>query len=163
MRFLYAKSFVDSGTNFRVAGYRYSTSGYRTFEEAMDMQALQPSETLHSRRNELRFEVAQQIGDWGSLFASARQQSYWDTRTKDRLVQFGWSGNYKQFGYNVFYNRSVYQDRRATSQLMFTLSIPLGGATPMRSTRCRAIGKAAAPSRLASTAPCWRIAASTTA
>ncbi|WP_413764386.1 fimbria/pilus outer membrane usher protein [Variovorax sp. Varisp41] len=126
LRFLYAKSFVDSGTNFRVAGYRYSTSGYRTFQEAVDMQALSPSERLHSRRNELRFELAQKVGDWGSLFASARQQSYWGTSFKDRLVQVGWSGSYKQFSYSVFYNRSAYQDRRATSQLMFTLSIPLG-------------------------------------
>ena len=31
LRFLYAKSLEQTGTNFRMAGYRYSTSGYRTF------------------------------------------------------------------------------------------------------------------------------------
>lgn len=30
-RFLYSKSF-ESGTDFRLAGYRYSTSGFYTFE-----------------------------------------------------------------------------------------------------------------------------------
>lgn len=126
VRFLYSKSFLDSGTNFRVAGYRYSTSGYRTFQEAVQMQDLQPFEAFNSRRNELRFELSQQIGDKGSVFASARQQSYWGTDAKDRLVQVGYSGNYKQFGYSVFYNQSTSLNRPPLRQLMFTLSIPLG-------------------------------------
>ncbi|WP_219209315.1 fimbria/pilus outer membrane usher protein [Variovorax boronicumulans] len=126
LRFLYSKSFLDSGTNFRVAGYRYSTSGYRTFQEAVQMQDLQPFEAFHSRRNELRFELSQQIGDLGSVFASARQQSYWGTDAKDRLVQVGYSGSYKQFGYSVFYNQTRSLNRPPLRQLMFTLSIPLG-------------------------------------
>lgn len=126
LRFLYSKSFLDAGTNFRVAGYRYSTSGFRTFQEAVQMQDLQPLEAFSSRRNELRFELSQQIGDKGSVFASARQQSYWGTDAKDRLVQVGYSGSYKQFGYSVFYNQTRSLNRPPLRQLMFTLSIPLG-------------------------------------
>jgi len=126
VRFLYSKSFLDLGTNFRVAGYRYSTSGYRTFQEAVQMQDLRPFESFNSRRNEVRFEVSQQIKDWGSVFASARQQSYWGTGAKDRLVQLGYSGNYKQFGYSVFYNHTTSLNRASVRQVMFTLSIPLG-------------------------------------
>ncbi|MGJ7607868.1 fimbria/pilus outer membrane usher protein [Variovorax sp. LT1R20] len=126
VRFLYSKAFLTSGTNFRVAGYRYSTSGYRTFQEAVQMQDLRPLESFNSRRNEVRFDVSQQIGNLGSVFASARQQSYWGTGAKDRLVQVGYSGNYKQFGYSVFYNHSTALNRPATRQIMFTLSIPLG-------------------------------------
>ncbi|WP_283122265.1 fimbria/pilus outer membrane usher protein, partial [Neisseria sp. HMSC066B07] len=40
LRFLYSKAILSSGTNFRVAGYRYSTSGFRTFQEAVQMQDL---------------------------------------------------------------------------------------------------------------------------
>ncbi|MFH0134567.1 fimbria/pilus outer membrane usher protein [Variovorax sp. VaC1] len=126
VRFLYSKAFMDSGTNFRVAGYRYSTSGYRTFAEAVQMQDLQPFESFNSRRNEVRFELSQQIKDWGSVFASARQQSYWGTSAKDRLVQVGYSGNYKQFGYSINYNYTTSLNRPPVRQLMFTLSIPLG-------------------------------------
>ncbi|BEP37725.1 fimbrial biogenesis outer membrane usher protein [Variovorax sp. V59] len=126
LRFLYSKAFLDSGTNFRVAGYRYSTSGYRTFQEAVQMQDLRSFESFHSRRNEVRFELSQQIGDWGSVFASARQQSYWGTSAKDRLLQVGYSGNYKQFGYSVFYNHTTSLNRPASRQLMFMLSVPLG-------------------------------------
>lgn len=126
VRFLYSKSFLASGTNFRVAGYRYSTSGYRTFQEAVQMQDLRSFESFHSRRNEVRFELSQQIGDWGSVFASARQQSYWGTSAKDRLVQVGYSGNYRQFGYSAFYNHTTSLNRAPVRQVMFTLSIPLG-------------------------------------
>jgi len=126
LRFLYSKSFLDTGTSFRVAGYRYSTSGFRTFQEAVQMQGLQPLEAFHSRRNELRFELSQQLGDAGSVHASARQQSYWGTSAQDRLVQVGYSGNHKQFGYSVFYNYSTSLNRAPNRQIMFTLSIPLG-------------------------------------
>jgi outer membrane usher protein len=136
LRFLYSKAFVDSGTNFRVAGYRYSTSGYRTFQEAAQMQGLLLPDNFNSRRNELRFELSQQIGSWGSVFASARQQTYWGTPAKDRLVQIGYSGNYKQFGYSVFYNYSTNNGginsfstgsiRPVSRQLMVMVSIPLG-------------------------------------
>ncbi|MDP9607026.1 UNVERIFIED_ORG: outer membrane usher protein [Variovorax paradoxus] len=126
VRFLYSKAILSSGTNFRVAGYRYSTSGFRTFQEAVQMQDLLPFESFNSRRNEIRFEVSQQIKDWGSVFASARQQSYWGTSAKDRLVQVGYSGNYRQFGYSVYYNYTTSLNRAPVRQLMFTLSIPLG-------------------------------------
>ncbi len=128
LRFLYSKSFLDTGTSFRVAGYRYSTRGYRTFQEAVQMQDLQPLESFHSRRNELRFELSQQLGDSGSVYASARQQSYWGTSAQDRLVQVGYSGNHRQFGYSVFYNHSTSLNRAPNRQVMFTLSIPLGDA-----------------------------------
>ncbi|WP_374122290.1 fimbria/pilus outer membrane usher protein [Variovorax boronicumulans] len=126
VRFLYAKSFLDSGTDFRVAGYRYSTSGYRTFQEAVQMQDLQPFDTFNSRRNELRFELSQRLGDKGAVFASARQQTYWGTDAKDRVVQMGYSGSYKQFGYSVFYNQTRALNRPPVRQLMVMLSIPLG-------------------------------------
>lgn len=126
LRFLYSKAFLTSGTSFRMAGYRYSTSGYRTFQEAVQMRDLLPFESFNSRRNEIRFEVSQLIKGWGSVYASARQQSYWGTSAKDRLVQVGYSGNYKQFGYSVYYNHTTHLDRRPLRQLMFTLSIPLG-------------------------------------
>lgn len=126
LRFLYSKSFIDSGTNFRMAGYRYSTSGYRTFQESVQMQELLLPGSLNSRRSELRFELSQQIGELGSVFATVRRQNYWGTDAKDRLAQVGYSGNYKQFGYSVFYNDSTTLNRPATRQVMFTLSIPLG-------------------------------------
>ena len=126
LRFLYAKSFVDLGTSFRMAGYRYSTSGFRTFPEAVQMQDLQPGTPFNSRRSEIRFDLSQQLFDWGSVFASARQQSYWGTDRSDRLVQLGYSGNYKQLTYSIFYNYSTNLYAPSNRQISVSLSIPLG-------------------------------------
>lgn len=126
VRFLYAKSFIGSGTNFRVAGYRYSTSGFRTFSEAVEMQDFASGTPFTSRRNELRFDISQQLGDWGSVFASARQQSYWGTGRKEQLVQLGYSGSYKQFSYNIFYTQSSNLFGPSNRQVSFSVSIPLG-------------------------------------
>lgn len=128
LRFLYAKSFISSGTNFRVAGYRYSTSGYRTFQEAVQVQDLSSAAPFNNRRNELRLDLSQQIADKGSVFVSARQQSYWGTSATDRLVQVGYSGNYKQFGYSVFYNYSTNLNAPSNRQITVMLTIPLGNS-----------------------------------
>jgi outer membrane usher protein len=127
LRFLYAKAFENYGTTVRMAGYRYSTGGFRTFQEAAQMQDLQAGQNLNSRRNQLRLELAQQLGSkGGTAYASAQQQSYWGTDQKDRLIQIGYSNFYKQLSYSVFYNYSTNLNGPSNRQLMLTLSIPLG-------------------------------------
>jgi outer membrane usher protein len=127
LRFLYAKAFENYGTTVRMAGYRYSTGGFRTFQEAAQMQDLQAGQNLNNRRNQLRLELAQQLGSkGGTAYASAQQQSYWGTDQKDRLIQVGYSNFYKQFSYSVFYNQSSNLNGPSNRQLMLTLSIPLG-------------------------------------
>lgn len=126
VRFLYAKSFDEAGTNFRIAGYRYSTSGYRTFQEATGADEFELGGRMPNRRNELRLDVAQSLGSWGSVYASARQQSYWQTNQKERLIQVGYSGFYRQVSYNVFVNMNTGRDGSNDRQVMLSVSIPLG-------------------------------------
>ncbi|MCP6473443.1 fimbria/pilus outer membrane usher protein, partial [Klebsiella pneumoniae] len=35
LRVRYSKNFLQTGTNFTIAGYRYSTSGFRSLEETL--------------------------------------------------------------------------------------------------------------------------------
>ncbi|MEO6934929.1 MAG: fimbria/pilus outer membrane usher protein [Collimonas sp.] len=127
LRFLYAKSFENYGTSVRMAGYRYSTGGFRTFQEAAQMQDLQTGQVLNNRRSQLQLELAQQLGSkGGTAYASAQQQSYWGTDQKTRLIQVGYSNFYKQLNYSFFYNYSSNIYGPSNRQLMMTLSIPLG-------------------------------------
>ncbi|WP_329956034.1 fimbria/pilus outer membrane usher protein [Collimonas silvisoli] len=127
LRFLYAKVFQDYGTNVRMAGYRYSTGGFRTLQEAARMQDLQFGQVLNNRRNQLQVDISQQLGSHGgAVYASAQQQSYWGIAKKDRLIQVGYSNFYKQLSYSVFYNQSSSLYGPTNRQLMLTLSIPLG-------------------------------------
>ena len=88
-----------------------------------------------NRRNEIRLDVSQPLGNWGSVYVSARQQSYWNSSHTDKLIQLGYSGNYGQVNYNLFYNQYSNQYGPSNRQVMLTLSIPLGktGATAMYS------------------------------
>lgn len=53
-RFLYSKSF-ESGTDFRLAGYRYSTSGFYTFQEATDVRSDADSDyNRYHKRSEIQ-------------------------------------------------------------------------------------------------------------
>jgi outer membrane usher protein len=126
VRFLYAKSFDEVGTNFSLAGYRYSTSGYRTFQEATGIDDFERGYKMPSRRNELRFQVTQSMGSLGSVYASARQQSYWQTNQKERLIQFGYSGFYRRVSYNVFVDMNTGRSGSNDRRVMLSLSIPLG-------------------------------------
>ncbi|WP_211195190.1 fimbria/pilus outer membrane usher protein [Stenotrophomonas maltophilia] len=127
LRFLYAKSLEETGTTFRMAGYRYSTSGYRTFPEAVGMLYAQENGLpFANRRNELRLEVSQSLGRWGTLYGSARQQTYWGSDRKERLIQVGYSGSYQRLTYNLFYNQYSNLYGSANRQVMLTLSLPLG-------------------------------------
>ncbi|AIY42321.1 type 1 fimbriae anchoring protein FimD [Collimonas arenae] len=127
LRFLYAKSFENYGTSVRMAGYRYSTGGFRTFQEAAQMQDLQTGQVLNNRRSQLQLELAQQLGSkGGTAYASAQQQSYWGTDQKTRLIQIGYSNFYKQLNYSIFYNYSSNIYGPSNRQLMATVSIPLG-------------------------------------
>jgi len=128
IRFLYAKSLEESGTNFSLAGYRYSTSGYRTFQESTGIDDFERGSRMPSRRNELRFEVNQSLGSWGSIYATARQQSYWQTNRKERLFQVTYAGSYRQVSYNVMVDTNTGLGSSKNRQIMLSLSIPLGAS-----------------------------------
>ncbi|HEY9270366.1 fimbria/pilus outer membrane usher protein [Achromobacter sp.] len=128
IRFLYAKSLEESGTNFSLAGYRYSTSGYRTFRESTGIDDFERGGRMPSRRNELRFEVNQSLGSWGSIYATARQQSYWQTNQKERLIQVTYAGSYRQVSYNVTVDTNTGLNTSKNRQIMLSLSIPLGAS-----------------------------------
>ncbi len=136
LRLLYAKTLERTDTTFRVAGYRYSTPGFRSFPEAVQMQALESNELpFLDRRSELQVDLSQSMGRWGALFFSARQQRYWGSGGQERFVQLGFSGSYRQLSYNLYYNQYRTPFAAPERQLMLSLSIPLGssGASGMYS------------------------------
>ncbi|WP_162868646.1 fimbria/pilus outer membrane usher protein, partial [Klebsiella pneumoniae] len=75
-RFLYSKSF-NSGTDFRLLGYKYSTSGYYTFQEATDVRSDADSTySQYHKRSQIQGNVTQQLGTWGSVYFNVTQQDY---------------------------------------------------------------------------------------
>ncbi len=122
--FRYGKAFA-SGTTVRFAGYRYSTEGYRSFTEAVWQQ---DDTTRHgiTRRSKLEASMAQSM-DYGSFYLNLSQQNYWGSSRRDRQAQFGFSTQHRGVTYGLYASKSLSDSSGESSQIAFTLSLPLGG------------------------------------
>lgn len=110
----YSKTFSPTDTTLSIAGYRYSTEGFRDLSDVLGVrQAARDGQNWYSDsyRQQSRFEVAvnQGIGQLGNLTLSGSTQDYRDGRGRDNQLQLGWG---KIFGNGVALNLSVTRTRR---------------------------------------------------
>lgn len=118
----YGKSF-QSRTNLRFAGYRYSTEGYRDFDEAV-RQRSRDSAFHGSRRSRLEAAVYQNIGKQSSLSLTLSQEDFWRSDYERRQFQFNFNTHYQGVSYNLFASQSL-SDRNNTSDRLLGLSVSL--------------------------------------
>lgn len=139
VRVLYAKTFTRTNTNFTLAAYRYSTAGYRTFSDHVN--DIDMAGGIQAARNRSRIDLttSQDLGPerkYGSVYVNVSQQTYWNQPGSSRSVSVGYGNNWNRLGYNVSFTQSHdsrYGDTGSNTQMMATLSIPLG--SKMRSPR----------------------------
>ncbi len=126
-RFLYSKSF-NGGTDFRLMGYKYSTSGFYTFQEATDVRNDAGSDSAnYHKRSQIQANVSQQMGSYGSVYVNATQQDYWNDEGKQRSINAGYNGRIGRVNYSVAYSWTKSHDGRESDRLWsFSLSVPLG-------------------------------------
>ncbi|MGU7815033.1 fimbria/pilus outer membrane usher protein [Burkholderia sp. AW49-1] len=132
VRVLYAKTFTRTNTNFTLAAYRYSTSGYRTFNDHVN--DVNEGSGVQSARSRSRIDLttSQDLGPqrkYGSVYLNLSQQTYWNQPGSSRSVSVGYGNSWKQLGYNLNFTQSSdtrYGGSGSRTQVMATLSIPLG-------------------------------------
>lgn len=124
----YGKSF-QTRTNLRFAGYRFSTQGYRDFDEAQ-RQRNQETNFYGSRRSRLEASLYQNLGKQSSLGLTFSHQDYWYTAYKQRQFQVQFNTQYKGISYNLFASQALSDSRgmSATRQIGLSMSIPLDWA-----------------------------------
>lgn len=120
----YGKAF-ETGTSVRFAGYRYSTEGYRDFDEAVSLQDPENYNGL-SRRSKVEANVNQMLGSAGSLYLNLSQQDYWGSSRQDKQMQLGFNTQYKGVTYGVYASRALNDNFGQSNQVVFTVSMPLG-------------------------------------
>ena len=137
----YSKNFIDTGTNFSIAGYRYSTSGYYGMQEVLDSWG--DSTALQDRRrNRAELTMSQTLGgDLGSLTLSAAREDYWNS---DKSMA-SWSVGYNNYWHNISYGVTWTYSRNASTAsygsgssktydhdqlLAFNVSVPLDKFLP---------------------------------
>lgn len=129
MRLSYSKNIQSTGSNFSLAAYRFSTSGYLDFNNAMlfrDADKTGIDTTTFGRpRNRLTLSVDQSLDGWGHLSLSGFTQNYWNQPGRDVQYQMGYSKHfgYVNYGVNLSRSRAGFGDMENT--LLFTVSMPL--------------------------------------
>ncbi|RTF80433.1 fimbrial biogenesis outer membrane usher protein [Serratia marcescens] len=109
----YSRTFSPTDTTLSIAGYRYSTEGFRDLSDVLGVRRAAVTGQnwqSDSYRQRSRFEVAvnQGMGAFGSLTMSGSTQDYRDQRGRDNQLQLGWG---KTFGNGVALNLSVTRTR----------------------------------------------------
>ncbi len=146
LRFLYAKSLSQLGTNFQLLGYRYSTRGFYTLSDAAygsmegyeyeydengeqhKIPILIDYHNLHqAKKGRLQVSISQHLKDYGSLYLSGNRQSYWNTDAMDAWYQFGYSASWYGISYNLSLSYNKNAGRNTPNRMAsLTVSLPLG-------------------------------------
>ena len=133
-RVTYSKFVPETDSNFAIAAYRFSTSGYLDFYSAMQIQdALNNGRTPSSNyraKNRLTATINQGLpAGFGQFYLTGYVQDYWNQQTKSDLqYQFGYNNVFHSvtYGINAGRIRNGSGDMETTYQINF--SVPLGSA-----------------------------------
>jgi outer membrane usher protein len=105
-RVRYSKNFAESGTNFAIAGYRYSTSGYYSMQEILDSysdQAVNPER----RRNRAETTLSQTLGkNFGALTVTAIREDYWSINKTMESYGANYNNSWSGISYSLGYTYS---------------------------------------------------------
>lgn len=135
----YSKNVMETGTNFSIAGYRYSTSGYYGMQEVLDSYS-QRAGLIERRRNRMELTMSQTLGqDLGTLMLSTVREDYWNSGRTMASWSLGYNNGWRGINYGVTWTYSkngsstgrgdqTYYDK--DQQLALTISIPLDKFLP---------------------------------
>ncbi|WP_157774672.1 fimbria/pilus outer membrane usher protein [Aeromonas sp. CA23] len=145
----YSKTMPYTGTNFALAGYRYSTEGYRDLSDILGLRAAQENHSTwqsstYQQDSQFVANIGQPLGSLGQIYLSGAISKYRD-RGNDTQYQFGYSTSYAGISYNLSiarqkmslpeYGQTIYggvgesqqADMTSTQNIaMLSVSMPLG-------------------------------------
>lgn len=134
-RLRYSKNFVDTGTNFSLAGYRYSTSGFYTMQEGLDSynnKYNSSDRNYDHKKSRSELLLSQRLWDnGGSLSVSLSNEEYWNNHRRVRSAGVAYNGNWNSVNYGLNYTYSQNRTDSSTDSVAddhlfsFNVSVPL--------------------------------------
>lgn len=128
----YSKLLTETNTNFSVAAYRYSTSGYLGLQDALLTRDLVRrglgADTIQRQRNRFELTLNQTLGSAGSLYITGSVRDYWGRRGSDTQYQAGYSNHIGSLSYTVSAARTRDVFGMSDTQYYLNFSLPLGHA-----------------------------------
>ena len=106
----YSHTIQPTQTTLALAGYRYSTKGYRDLLDVLGSRNAQSQganwdSTTFQQRNQFVLSIGQGLGTYGQLYASVGISDYYAGKDKDTQFQIGYSNSYKSLSYNIAVSR----------------------------------------------------------
>lgn len=99
IRLSYSKNLPNSGTNFSLLAYRYSTKGYLGLSDALQLtgRAAQglSTDTFPRLRNRIDLNISQQVGRAGNVYLNGSSLSYWAGRGQTLSFTLGYSKQWR--------------------------------------------------------------------
>jgi len=132
-RATYSKKVSQTNTNFTLAAYRFSTSGYYSFNDALQINNYYKKNSKESKnylsRPKQRFSLtaSQNFGEsFGNLYLTGFVQNYWNYAGTNTQFQLGYSNSLGRVSYTFSANRLLYSTGGHDTQLSLDFSVPLG-------------------------------------
>ncbi|OJB19680.1 fimbrial protein [Burkholderia ubonensis] len=141
-RVLYAKALSSWGTDFRLLAYRYSSAGYRSFADAVQLRDGSEPAVLGAKHQRLEGTVNQRLGRFGSMYATVVVQTYWGSAAHSTVYQLGHSGTWGRASYGVYSAYSKGSGVPSSWNVSLSLSMPLEVLSGGARTRATAGGSA---------------------
>ncbi|WP_432692443.1 fimbria/pilus outer membrane usher protein [Morganella morganii] len=141
----YSRFIHQTNTNFSLAAYRYSTSGYFSLTDAVQYQELlnrqasageiSPQSQSYRQRSTFNININQRIGaDYGSVYLAGTLRDYWGGQDSTREYQLGYANNWQDINYTLSAGRTRYSkdssnpagsSNNEETRINLTLSVPL--------------------------------------
>jgi len=130
-RLLYSGKIEASDTNFTLASYRYSTSGYYSFADANQRYDGQEDDLLFrfNKRNRIQASISQSFSRV-SLYLNGYQQDYWGTSQKERSLSAGLNTVINGISFHLAYTYSKNGEEQSDRMGSFGFSMPLSQWLP---------------------------------
>ena len=112
LRLGYNKNFVDTGTDFALAAYRYSTEGYVGFRDSVTMRDLagrgMDGSFLSRERSRLSANINQRLGQQGGqIYLSGAVREYWGAGQRQVDFNAGYNNRFGDLSYSISMQRTL--------------------------------------------------------
>lgn len=132
-RIQYAKDIQETGTSFTLAGYRYATQGFYSFQEANEIDATSNDAwgVGYNKRSKTQLSINQSLSQYGGFYISGYQQDYWAQKGYERSLSTGYNLSHKGINYSLSYSYAQSSgNSNNDQQLSFSVQVPLDKLMP---------------------------------
>lgn len=132
-QFRYSKNITATDTTMTLAGYRYTTKGYYSFDDANTYWQNPGSVAYGSPKDRMQLIMNQSFGSYGAFSISAYQQNYWQqNRGKTRSVTGSYNVNVSGVGLSLGYSTNRSRGENGEKVVSLNVSVPLSRWLPSR-------------------------------